>query len=88
MTELIMKKSIRRITACIAALVCAVSAALSGVSPSGTLVQAAQTQWHFDFGGGGAANGYTAVEAGTDYSRSTGYGFANTSQRMFSRSST
>ena len=75
-----MKKRIRRITACTAALVCAASAVLSGASPDRTLVQAAQTEWHFDFGGGGAANGYTAADAGTGYSKSTGYGFSNTSQ--------
>lgn len=41
-------------------------------------VSAAGTNFHFDFGGGGTASGYTGVSATTGYNKSTGYGFANT----------
>lgn len=41
-------------------------------------VSAAGTNYHFDFGGGGTAGGYTGVSATTGYNKSTGYGFANT----------
>lgn len=41
-------------------------------------VSAAGTNYHFDFGGGGTASGYTGVSATTGYNKSTGYGFANT----------
>lgn len=40
---------------------------------------AAGTNYHFDFGGGGAASGYTGVSASTGYNSGTGYGFAKTS---------
>lgn len=69
----------RKLAAYVAAITC-VSATMTAYVPSTPVVQAAQSEWHFDFGGGGAANGYTAADAGTDYSKSTGYGFANTSQ--------
>ena len=42
--------------------------------------QAAGTKWMFDFGGNGAASGYTAVSAADGYSAAKGYGFANTGQ--------
>lgn len=66
--------------ACISAACFALLSIFSGLPQSAQNVSAAQTEWHFDFGGNGAANGYTAVEAGTSYSNSSGYGFANTSQ--------
>ncbi len=40
---------------------------------------AAGTSYHFDFGNGGAASGYTGVNASTGYNSGTGYGFVNTS---------
>ncbi len=40
---------------------------------------AAGTNYHFDFGGGGTASGYTGVSASTGYDKSRGYGFAKTS---------
>lgn len=43
-------------------------------------VHAAATSYHFDFGGGGTASGYTGVSASTGYSSSKGYGFADTSK--------
>lgn len=39
---------------------------------------AAQANWKFDFGGNGAASGYTGVSAGDGYNASRGYGFAQT----------
>ncbi|MEE5992936.1 MAG: GDSL-type esterase/lipase family protein [Oscillospiraceae bacterium] len=39
---------------------------------------AATTNWKFDFGNGGVSSGYTGVSAGTAYSSSLGYGFAQT----------
>ena len=39
---------------------------------------AAQSDWNFDFGGSGAANGFTAVSAADGYNSGRGYGFAQT----------
>ena len=39
---------------------------------------AAGGNWKFDFGGAGAASGYTGVSASDGYSASRGYGFAQT----------
>jgi len=39
---------------------------------------AAGTNYHFDFGGNGAASGYTPVSATDGYDSKKGYGFANT----------
>ncbi len=39
---------------------------------------AAQANWKFDFGGSGAAGGYTGVSASDGYNSSRGYGFAQT----------
>ena len=58
----------------------ACSMMLSGVS-AGAFSQtasAAQANWKFDFGNGGVSSGYTGVDAGTGYSASLGYGFAQT----------
>lgn len=41
-------------------------------------VKAAGGNWKFDFGGSGAASGYTGVSAKDAYSASKGYGFTNT----------
>lgn len=40
-------------------------------------VSAADVEYHFDFGGGGAANGYEGVSASMEYSASRGYGFSD-----------
>ena len=40
--------------------------------------QAAQANWKFDFGGSGAAGGYTGVSATDGYNAGRGYGFAQT----------
>ena len=40
--------------------------------------QAASADWKFDFGGSGAANGFTGVSASDGYDRGRGYGFAQT----------
>lgn len=40
--------------------------------------QAAQANWKFDFGGSGAAGGYTGVSAADGYNAGRGYGFAQT----------
>lgn len=39
---------------------------------------AAETNYHFDFGGSGGASGYTAVSSADGYNAQKGYGFANT----------
>ena len=39
---------------------------------------AASANWKFDFGGNGAAGGYTGVSASDGYNASRGYGFAQT----------
>ena len=58
---------------------------LSAVTGLGTAEQikpisasAAQSDWNFDFGGSGAANGFTAVSATDGYNSGRGYGFAQT----------
>lgn len=43
-------------------------------------VSAAGTSYHFDFGGGGTASGYTGVSASDGYNASRGYGFFDTSK--------
>ena len=56
--------------------------ALAGAGASGSLrpakVTAAQSDWRFDFGGAGAAGGYTGVSASDGYNSGRGYGFAQT----------
>ncbi len=62
-------------------LACAMAATgISGSIPSKNRMtaSAAGTNYHFDFGGSGAASGYTGVGAGDGYNASRGYGFANT----------
>ncbi|MBQ6034892.1 MAG: GDSL family lipase, partial [Ruminococcus sp.] len=49
---------------------------LSAVKP--VEAQAAQANWKFDFGGSGAAGGYTGVSATDGYNSGRGYGFAQT----------
>lgn len=44
----------------------------------GMSVKAASANWKFDFGGSGAASGYTGVSAADGYNASKGYGFAQT----------
>lgn len=41
-------------------------------------VKAATANWKFDFGGSGAASGYTGVSAADGYNSGRGYGFAQT----------
>ncbi len=53
--------------------------AFSSVIPQNMLTSdAAAVNWKFDFGGAGAANGYTGVSATDGYNASKGYGFAQT----------
>ncbi|MCM1529367.1 MAG: RICIN domain-containing protein [Alistipes sp.] len=53
-------------------------AGLNPSSPENLTANAAQANWKFDFGGSGAASGYTGVSASDGYSSSKGYGFAET----------
>lgn len=56
-----------------------VVAGVSTTLPPNTLTaNAAQTDWKFDFGGKGAAGGYTGVSATDGYNSGRGYGFAQT----------
>ena len=52
--------------------------AFAGISPSVPTASAAQGNWKFDFGGNGAASGYTGVSASDGYNSSRGYGFGQT----------
>ncbi len=55
--------------------------AFAGLNPSAReslTADAAQANWKFDFGGKGAASGYTGVSASDGYSSARGYGFAKT----------
>ncbi len=62
-----------------AALALSAFAGIGAAKPESTLTaQAAQANWKFDFGGNGAASGYTGVSASEGYNASKGYGFAQT----------
>lgn len=56
--------------------------AFGGIGFSGALknsgAEAASANWKFDFGGKGAASGYTGVSASEGYNSGKGYGFAQT----------
>jgi len=52
--------------------------AFAGLPGAGLSVNAAQANWKFDFGGKGAASGYTGVSAADGYSAAKGYGFGDT----------
>lgn len=56
--------------------------AFAGLNPAVSMntldSKAASANWKFDFGGSGAANGYTGVSASDGYSAAKGYGFAQT----------
>ncbi len=74
-----MHRSIRKRLAS-ALLAAAMSVSLvSGGALREQEASAAGTEYHFDFGGNGAASGYTGVSASDAYSASRGYGFAKTS---------
>ncbi|MGN0585040.1 MAG: GDSL-type esterase/lipase family protein, partial [Ruminococcus sp.] len=57
----------------------ALSCAANGSLVLPQKAQAAGSSYHFDFGGNGAASGYTAVSSSDGYNSQKGYGFANTS---------
>ena len=50
----------------------------AGLANTAVTANAAATNWKFDFGGGGAAGGYTGVSATDGYNSGRGYGFAQT----------
>lgn len=68
----------KRIAGAVVSSAVALTAAVGGISVNNE-VSAAVTNYHFDFGNGGGASGYTAVTASTGYDASRGYGFADTS---------
>ncbi len=73
-----MKRSFFKRTA---SVVLAGAMAFMNVCGSSTVslsADAAGTNYHFDFGGNGAASGYTPVSAADGYDSKKGYGFANT----------
>lgn len=75
-----MKKTLfKRLAGLFLAAAMAVPAGLSGSFTPEKTASAAGTNYRFDFGGNGAASGYTAVSAADGYSASRGYGFAKTS---------
>ena len=49
-----------------------------GLANTAINANAATANWKFDFGGAGAAGGYTGVSASDGYNSSRGYGFAQT----------
>lgn len=69
------KRAAGAVIASAMAVSCAVNSSI--VLPQNA--QAAGSSYHFDFGGNGAASGYTAVSASDGYSSQKGYGFVNTS---------
>ena len=50
----------------------------TGLADTAMTAGAASANWKFDFGGSGAAGGYTGVSASDGYNSSRGYGFAQT----------
>ena len=69
-------KTIRKLTAAFTSAAAALTC-LSAM-PAGTMTaSAANTYWKFDFGGNGAASGYTGVSASDGYNASRGYGFSS-----------
>ena len=70
----------RKILSGLAALALSVSAFAGPRADEFTKPFAAQAaaSWKFDFGGSGAANGYTGVSASDGYNSGRGYGFAQT----------
>ena len=52
--------------------------AFAGIPLNNISANAAQGNWKFDFGGAGAAGGYTGVSASDGYNSGRGYGFAQT----------
>lgn len=52
--------------------------AFAGMPMNNFSANAAQGNWKFDFGGAGAAGGYTGVSASDGYNSGKGYGFAQT----------
>ena len=70
----------RKILSALTSLTLSVSAfaGTGALSSSGLSAQAASANWKFDFGGSGAAYGYTGVSASDGYNSSRGYGFAQT----------
>jgi len=72
---------IRRFLSGLTSLALSVTA-LTGLSAAENIrpvkTSAAQSDWRFDFGGSGAAGGYTGVSASDGYNSGRGYGFAQT----------
>ncbi len=71
------KKLLSGITS--AALSISAIAGIGAAAPESRMsADAASVSWKFDFGGAGAASGYTGVSAADGYNASKGYGFAQT----------
>lgn len=66
----------KKILSGIVSLTMAFSSMAGGLYGTVDKVKAAQTNWKFDLGGGGAASGYTGVSAADGYNSSRGYGFS------------
>lgn len=73
-----MKSLHKRLLGSLLAVAMAIPVIPTGISNAIT-ASAESANWKFDFGGGGTASDYTGVSASTAYSKSLGYGFANTS---------
>lgn len=74
-----MKKTGRRLIGSLLAGAMALTGLSGSFLQQKPQVSAATTNWKFDFGNGGAASGFTGVNAGTGYDAGRGYGFSNTS---------
>ena len=73
-------KSVRKIMGALLACTMAFPAMSTAILPEKSLnVSAVQSEWKFDLGGSGTESGYMGVSATDSYSKSAGYGFANTS---------
>lgn len=74
-----MKSIKQRILGTLLACCLTVPSITANVLPDNAIMASAASHWKFDFGGGGAASGYTGVSASDGYNAGKGYGFANTS---------
>ncbi|MBQ9981331.1 MAG: GDSL family lipase, partial [Oscillospiraceae bacterium] len=74
----VLKNAVSMLTALLVAASSSMPMMKNSIVDNTSTVYAAVSNYKFDFGGGGTANGYTGVSAKDAYSASKGYGFVST----------
>lgn len=74
----VLKNAVSMLTALLVAASSSMPMMKNSIVDNTSTVYAAASNYKFDFGGGGTANGYTGVSAKDAYSASKGYGFVST----------